>query len=209
MTRCNGDPIGSDAPRGKSNAARKGRYDGSYSGTEQRKKDKLMRQFMRTGEGPGAPSEAYRNASCWCACGRLRVAGASACERHTPEREVRCHNARAMSDHRGIDVVHYEAIGVDIQSDEVRAIILSNEAIQAGIETDYVRLDAYPRPNGWEIDDEIRAAIAVECPIRNVPWAAGEVLGRVMTRLRGRANPGRAAELIRVWMDASETPHAD
>lgn len=65
-----GDPAVIE-PRGKSNAARKGRYDGGYTGTEQRTKDRLMQQFRRTGEGPGAPSEAYRNASCWCACGRL------------------------------------------------------------------------------------------------------------------------------------------
>ena len=63
MSRSNGDPVGSERPNGKSNAARKGRYDGSYSGTEQHKKDRLMNQFRRTGEGPGAQSEAYRNAS--------------------------------------------------------------------------------------------------------------------------------------------------
>lgn len=67
----NGDPIGADEPRGKSRAGRKGRYDGSYTGTEQRTKNRLMRQFMRTGEGPGGNSDAYRNASCWCACGKL------------------------------------------------------------------------------------------------------------------------------------------
>ena len=77
----NGDPIGADEPRGKSRAERKGRYDGSYTGTEQRTKDRLMQQFRRTGEGPGAPSDAYRNASCWCACGRLRVDGTVACRR--------------------------------------------------------------------------------------------------------------------------------
>lgn len=67
----NGDPIGTDGPRGKSRSARKGRYDGSYTGTEQRTKNRLMNQFRRTGEGPGGNSEAYRNAACWCACGRL------------------------------------------------------------------------------------------------------------------------------------------
>lgn len=71
----NGDPVGSELPRGKSNAQRKGRYDGSYTGTEQRVKNELMRQFMKTGEGPGGNSEAYRNASCWCACGRLKMDG--------------------------------------------------------------------------------------------------------------------------------------
>lgn len=69
----NGDPVGSELPRGKSNAARKGRYDGSYTGTEQRVKDELMKQFCRD-EGP-PPSSAYLNAPCWCACGRLKSIG--------------------------------------------------------------------------------------------------------------------------------------
>ena len=81
MSRSNGDPVGSEKPNGKSNEARKGRYDGSYSGTEQRKKEKLMNQFRRTGEGPGAQSEAYRNAPCWCACGRLKYEGRAECLR--------------------------------------------------------------------------------------------------------------------------------
>jgi hypothetical protein len=77
----NGDPVGSDKPKGKSNAKRMGRYDGSFTPTEQRKKNKLMRQFMRTGEGGGGNSDAYRNASCWCACGRLKADGRDACSR--------------------------------------------------------------------------------------------------------------------------------
>lgn len=75
----NGDPVGSELPRGKSNAARKGRYDGSYTGTEQRVKDELMKQFCRD-EGP-PPSSAYINAPCWCACGRLKVDGWGMCQR--------------------------------------------------------------------------------------------------------------------------------
>jgi len=67
----NGDPIGI-GPRGKSNAKRMGRYDGSFTGTEQRIKNQLMRQFMRTGEGEGGNSDAYVDAPCWCECGRLR-----------------------------------------------------------------------------------------------------------------------------------------
>ncbi len=78
----NGDPIGSDAPKGKSNAQRKGRYDGGFTGTEQRVKDQLMKQFCRD-EGP-PPSEAYRNASCWCACGRLKMSGYDVCGRRDP-----------------------------------------------------------------------------------------------------------------------------
>lgn len=77
----NGDPIGCDEPRGKSRAERKGRYDGSYTGTEQRTKNRLMNQFRRTGEGPGGNSEAYRNASCWCECGRLKADGLDICRR--------------------------------------------------------------------------------------------------------------------------------
>ncbi len=76
----NGDPIGSEKPRGKSNAARKGRYDGSYTATEQRQKDVLMRQFMKSPEG-SPPSEAYRNAPCWCACGRLKESIEGECAR--------------------------------------------------------------------------------------------------------------------------------
>lgn len=70
----NGDPVGADAPRGKSCAQRKGRYDGSYTPTEQRVKDDLMRQFMRNPEGE-PPGAAYVNASCWCACGKLKSVG--------------------------------------------------------------------------------------------------------------------------------------
>lgn len=57
----NGDPVGSEAPRGKDCSKRMGRYDGSFTPTEQRLKNQLMRQFMRTGgEGVGGNSEAYR-----------------------------------------------------------------------------------------------------------------------------------------------------
>lgn len=70
----NGDPVGSEAPRGKSCGKRMGRYDGSFTPTEQRVKDELMRQFMRNPEGE-PPSAAYVNAPCWCACGRLKSVG--------------------------------------------------------------------------------------------------------------------------------------
>lgn len=76
----NGDPVSAKETRGKSNAARKGRYDGSFTGTEQRIKNELMRQFMRTGEGGGmGNSQAYRNAPCWCECGRLKAEGKNFC----------------------------------------------------------------------------------------------------------------------------------
>lgn len=75
----NGDPIGAHLPKGKSNAARKGRYDGSYTPTEQRTKDRLMKQFCRD-EGP-PPSQAYLDSPCWCACGRLKAEGKEQCAR--------------------------------------------------------------------------------------------------------------------------------
>jgi hypothetical protein len=56
----NGDPIGSEAPRGKSLEKRMGRYDGSFTPSEQRLKDQLMKQFTRFGEGVGGNTAAYR-----------------------------------------------------------------------------------------------------------------------------------------------------
>lgn len=61
----NGDPVGSEKPRGKDCSEQRGRYDPGWTGTERRLKDQLMRQFMRNPEGE-PPSEAYKNASCWC-----------------------------------------------------------------------------------------------------------------------------------------------
>jgi hypothetical protein len=65
-----GDPthIGS---RGKTASQRKGRYDGGWTATEQRTREKLMKQFTKL-EGESGNSDAYVNASCWCWCGRLR-----------------------------------------------------------------------------------------------------------------------------------------
>jgi len=57
----NGDPIGSEAPRGKSLEKRMGRYDGGFTPSEQRLKNQLMKQFMKLGgEGPGGNSAEYR-----------------------------------------------------------------------------------------------------------------------------------------------------
>ena len=57
----NGDPIGSEAPRGKSLEKRMGRYDGGFTPSEQRLKNQLMKQFMHGGgEGPGGNSAAYQ-----------------------------------------------------------------------------------------------------------------------------------------------------
>lgn len=75
----NGDPIGAHLPKGKSNAQRKGRYDGSYTPTERRTKDRLMKQFCRD-EGP-PPSQAYLDSPCWCECGRLKAEGKEQCAR--------------------------------------------------------------------------------------------------------------------------------
>jgi hypothetical protein len=57
----NGDPIGSDEPRGKDCSKRMGRYDGSFTPTEQKMKDQLMKQFTRFGEGVGGNTAAYRD----------------------------------------------------------------------------------------------------------------------------------------------------
>jgi hypothetical protein len=59
--RIDGDPLGSERPRGKNCEQRKSGRDGpSWTPTERRIKDQLMRQFMRTGEGPGGVSDLFR-----------------------------------------------------------------------------------------------------------------------------------------------------
>lgn len=68
----NGDPLGAEVRRGKDTSKRMGRYDGSYTPSEQRLKNQLMKQFTRYGEGVGGNTAAYREAECWCACGRLK-----------------------------------------------------------------------------------------------------------------------------------------
>lgn len=56
------DPIGSQAPRGKERSQRKGKLDGPHwTPTERTIKANLMNQFRRTGEGPGAPSQSFRD----------------------------------------------------------------------------------------------------------------------------------------------------
>lgn len=67
------DPIGSEKPRGKSRSQRKAARDGpSWTGTEARQRDQLMKQFCKL-EGPAGNSEAYISAPCWCDCGRLVI----------------------------------------------------------------------------------------------------------------------------------------
>jgi len=59
--RVNGDPIGSEKPRGKDSSRRKARNDPGFTPTEQRQKNELMRQFMKNPEGGGiGNSEAFR-----------------------------------------------------------------------------------------------------------------------------------------------------
>ena len=54
------NPAGPDK-RGKARSQRKHREDGpTLTPTESRTKDRLMNQFRRTGEGPGAPSAEFR-----------------------------------------------------------------------------------------------------------------------------------------------------
>lgn len=63
--RQNGDPLGSERPRGKDRSERRSRFDPGFTPTEQHIKNGLMRQFMKNPEG-STNSEAYRNSSIWC-----------------------------------------------------------------------------------------------------------------------------------------------
>lgn len=63
--RIDGDPMGSEKPRGKERSERRGRFDPGFTPTEQHIKNGLMRQFMKNPEGSPS-SAAYRNASIWC-----------------------------------------------------------------------------------------------------------------------------------------------
>ena len=86
----NGDPTDT-GPRGKDRSERKGRYDGGWTGTESRIRNQLMRQFMRTGEGGGGNSDAYRESSVWCECGKLKRDGLDLC--------AKCELARMVDDY--------------------------------------------------------------------------------------------------------------
>ena len=69
-----GDPH-NISKRGKAASMRKGRYDGSFTPTEQRTKDRLMRQFLRSGDGSGSGNTyEYVTSPVWCeepGCNRL------------------------------------------------------------------------------------------------------------------------------------------
>jgi hypothetical protein len=70
--RIDGDPPLSEHSRGKDRSQRKSARDGStWTPTESRKRDALMRQFLQR-DGTQGNSEAYRNAGCWDARGRLK-----------------------------------------------------------------------------------------------------------------------------------------
>lgn len=69
--RKNGDPTFLKRANTKSAHARKGRFDGGFTPSEQRKKDQLMRQFIKGYDGPRGNSSEYMNSPCWCWCGRL------------------------------------------------------------------------------------------------------------------------------------------
>lgn len=70
--RLNGDPPLSERPRGKSRSMQKSARDGkTWTPSESRKRDSLMRQFLKR-DGSQGNSEAYRAASCWDKNGRLR-----------------------------------------------------------------------------------------------------------------------------------------
>jgi hypothetical protein len=78
------DPVGADVPRGKSTERRKHRNDGtSWTPTEARLKNELMRQFMHNPEGTAhADDDAYKNSPAWCPhCDgrRLRDEGYDCC----------------------------------------------------------------------------------------------------------------------------------
>lgn len=69
-SRVDGDPVGSE--RGRSVSQRKAGREPGFTPTEQRTKDRLMKQFCKNPEGGGVGnSKAYRESPVWCWCGRL------------------------------------------------------------------------------------------------------------------------------------------
>lgn len=72
--RIDGDPIGAEAPRGKSRYQRKSGRDPGLTPTEVHQKNLLMRQFMKNPEGT-INSEAYKTSAVWCrGCDGRRLA---------------------------------------------------------------------------------------------------------------------------------------
>ena len=64
--RSNGDPTFLKRKNTKSRHARKGRYDGSFTPSEQRLKARLMRQFIKGYDGPRGNSAEYLASGIWC-----------------------------------------------------------------------------------------------------------------------------------------------
>ena len=63
----------------RSATIRKAKRDPGFTPTEKAQKERLMRQFVS--DGPKGNSAAYRNAPCWCVCGRLKAGGGKKCVR--------------------------------------------------------------------------------------------------------------------------------
>jgi hypothetical protein len=63
--RLDGDPQGSEKPRGKDRSERRGRFDPGWTPTETHIRNGLMKQFCKNPEG-SPNSEAYRNSEIWC-----------------------------------------------------------------------------------------------------------------------------------------------
>lgn len=111
--RIDGDPVGAEMPRGKDCSQRKSARDGaSWTPTESRKRDTLMKQFCRL-DGPSGNSEAYVNASCWCWCGKLRGGG---CGHRKSTRE----NGRGRRSRLRYQVKRYELRGHRAREEEMR-----------------------------------------------------------------------------------------
>jgi hypothetical protein len=105
------DPVGSDESRGKNRERRKHKLDGpTLTPTEQHIRDGLMRQFMRNPEGE-PNGEAYKNASCWCECGRGLKAESGFCSRCEANGEAwMAENYRRLygAEWRGVEVESHE-----------------------------------------------------------------------------------------------------
>ena len=85
------DPIGTQLEKGRSRfpMQRKEGRDPGLTATEKTRKGQLMRQFMKNPEG-SINSVAYKEASCWCDCGRGLRGESGLC--------VRCEAAFARGD---------------------------------------------------------------------------------------------------------------
>lgn len=69
-SRIDGDPVGAEARRGKDTSRRKSGRDPGWTPTEERRRNELMRQFLKL-DGPKGSTKAYRESKVWCWCGRM------------------------------------------------------------------------------------------------------------------------------------------